>query len=263
MEFTVQEKKVFAAVNRSGFDSARRSLVFVHGSGMDHTVWVLPRRHFDRHGYNVLAPDLPGHGRSGGPVLASVEAMADWLVETIDQLGLQEVTLIGHSLGSLVTLQAASFSGPWLRSLVLIGCTTPLPVTDILLNAAKDDPDVAFSMINTWGHSKSAQLGGNETPGMWMLGSGYRLLQRSGPDVLYTDLNACNAYQAGSENAASIAVPVLLIQGRQDIMTPVRASAELQQRLSRPRVVTLEDCGHAIMAEQPERLLDCLIDFIM
>ena len=229
---------------------------------MDHSVWVLPRRHFDRHGFNVLAVDLPGHGRSDGPALGSVEAMADWLLELIAELDLQGVSLVGHSLGSLIALRSAALNLPCLRSVVLLGCIAPMPVSTVLLQAAKEQPEVGFAMVNTWGHSRGAQLGGNETPGMWMMGSGYQLLKRSPPGVLFSDLNACNQYQQGLDDAASITLPVLLLQGQQDVMTPIRASQGLREKLRHLSTVPVADCGHAIMSEQPEILLDCLVEFL-
>src|SRR3954464_6278111 len=88
-------------------DPARPSAVFIHGAQNDHSVWVLQTRYFAHHGFNVLAPDLPGHGRSKGPALTSVEAMADWLLAVLDAAGVAQATLIGHSMGSLIALETA------------------------------------------------------------------------------------------------------------------------------------------------------------
>ena len=65
MELRVRDRAAFAATGGRPFDPALPTVVFVHGAGMDHSIWVLPGRWFARHGWNVLAPDLPGHGRSG------------------------------------------------------------------------------------------------------------------------------------------------------------------------------------------------------
>ena len=53
-------------------ESFRPDVVLVHGAGMDRTVWTLQARYLAHHGRNVLALDLPGHGRSGGAPLASI-----------------------------------------------------------------------------------------------------------------------------------------------------------------------------------------------
>jgi pimeloyl-ACP methyl ester carboxylesterase len=56
------------------------AVAFVHGAQNDHSVWILQSRYFAHHGFAVLAWDLPGHGRSAGPALDTVEAMADWVL---------------------------------------------------------------------------------------------------------------------------------------------------------------------------------------
>ena len=111
-------------------------------------------------------------------------------------------------------------------------------------------------MITLWGHRMGAQLGGNPSPGMWMTGGGVRLLERSRPGVLHNDLNACNEYRHGLDTAAKITCPVHLLIGREDVMAPPRATRDLIAALSVVRVVELADCGHMLMAEQPDAVRD-------
>ena len=77
MKITLNNQDVYCYTNSRDIDSDKPSIVFIHGSGMDHTVWTLAARHFARHGNNVIAVDLPGHGRSTGAPLESIPAMAD------------------------------------------------------------------------------------------------------------------------------------------------------------------------------------------
>ena len=88
MECAVDGRRVFAATGGKVFKPELPSIVFIHGAGMDHTVWTLQTRFFAHHGRNVLALDLPGHGRSEGPGLASIEALADWVIRVMDALDL-------------------------------------------------------------------------------------------------------------------------------------------------------------------------------
>lgn len=71
MYFEVDGQTVFAA-GRLQAGSALPPVVLVHGAAMDHTVWVYHTRYFMHVGRSVIAPDLPGHGHSGGTPLASV-----------------------------------------------------------------------------------------------------------------------------------------------------------------------------------------------
>ena len=66
MRLTVDGHSVFVYTGNSEHIHNQSAVVFIHGAGLDHTVWVLPSRYFSRHGFNVIAPDLPGHGRSSG-----------------------------------------------------------------------------------------------------------------------------------------------------------------------------------------------------
>src|SRR4051812_16231446 len=87
------------------FDPGLPTAVFIHGAENDHSVWALQTRYFAHHGFSVLAVDLPGHARSKGRPLASVEAMVDWLLRVLDATGVRQATLIGHSMGSLIALE--------------------------------------------------------------------------------------------------------------------------------------------------------------
>ena len=235
------------------------SIVFIHGGGMDHTVWILQSRYFSHHGYNVLAVDLPGHGASGGEPLPSIEAMADWVAHMLDAANAASAAIVGHSMGSLVALEAGARHPQRVWLLALIGISTPMPVTDRLLDSARNDEHDAFDMINIWGHDLSAQIGGNQAPGMWMTGAGVRLLERSGPGVLHNDLNACNDYRDGLDSAARIEAPAHLVIGRRDIMASPVSARDLMATLPDARLTELADCGHMLMAERPNEVLDALI----
>ena len=73
MALTVADRRAYAATGGKAFDAVQPTIAFLHGGGMDHTVWALQTRWFAHHGRNVLALDLPGHGRSEGPALQAAE----------------------------------------------------------------------------------------------------------------------------------------------------------------------------------------------
>jgi pimeloyl-ACP methyl ester carboxylesterase len=208
----------------------------------------------------VLALDLPGHGRSEGPALGSIDELAAWLGRFIESAGVGEVSLAGHSMGALTALECAASLGNRLRALALLGVAPSLPVhPDLMAAAAANDP-LAFELITSWGHGSIGHRGGNRAPGLWLLGGGERLLQRSKPGVLHQDLTACNAYEAarGLEVAAQVACPSLVLLGAQDRMTPAKAGHKLAAVIPGARVVELAECGHMMMAEKPDETLDVL-----
>ena len=262
MQLTVDGHDVYAYTGSRPLARAQPTVVFVHGAANDHSVWALQSRYFAHHGYNVLALDLPGHGRSGGAPLASVDAIADWLPRMLAAAGAEQAALVGHSLGSLAALAcAAAFPGR-VTKIALVGPAVPMPVSDVLLAAAQADDHVAFELINGWSFSACKQLGGNRVPGMWMTGAAMRLMERTRPGVLHADLLACHAWDGGLVAAAAVRCPSLVILGARDLMAPVKGAQALLGALSDKRVVTLPNTGHAMMAEQPDAVLDALRAFL-
>lgn len=259
MQLQINGNEVFIATGNRIPDPKKKTVLFLHGTGQDHSIWVLPTRYFARHDRNVLAVDLPGHGRSGGEPLKTVSEMAHWVIEVLDAAGLASTAVVGHSLGSLVAIAVAAHYPRRVRALALVGTTVPMPVSDDLLEAARKNKHDAIEMLTFWGFSKSAQLGGNAAPGNWMLGCGQRLMEHAKPGVIYADLVACNEYCEGLEDATMVECPVLLILGERDMLTPVRSARRLADALPNAEKFVLEGSGHALLAEQPDPVLDLLI----
>ena len=259
MRFEVDGLSSYAYTGSRPFVPRLPAVVFIHGGGLDHSVWIHQSRFFAHHGFNAIALDLPGHGRSEGAPFGTITEMARWVARAADALEIEHLCIAGHSMGSLVALEATGLCPDRVDAAALVGCAVPMAVTGALLDAAKANDHTAFDMITLWGHRMGAQLGGNPAPGMWMTGGGVRLLERSRPGVLHNDLNACNEYRHGLDTAAKITCPVHLVLGREDVMAPPRATRELVAALSVVRVVELADCGHMLMAEQPDAVRDALV----
>ena len=168
MNLAVDGKQVFAYTAAHAIDAARPTVAFLHGAGLDHSWFGLQSRYFGYHGRNVLALDLPGHGRSDGPPLASVEAMADWVVRVLDSQGLDKAALVGHSMGSLIALECAARHPERVERIALIGVAYPMKVSDAFLEAARENRHDAYDMSTIWGHAAQVPLGRNPNPGMWM-----------------------------------------------------------------------------------------------
>lgn len=246
-------------------DASLPAIVFLHGAQHDHSVWALQSRWFAHHGYAVLAPDLPGHGRSAGPALASVEAMADWVLALLDAAGIGSAILAGHSMGSLIALEASARAPARLRGLALLGSTWPMKVSDALLATSRDDEPAAIDMVNIWSHGTLlAHKPSAPAPGFYVPGVNRRLMQRVAqrgePQQFHTDFSACNAYAGGGAAAATVACPTLFILGRRDAMTPPRSAQGLIAAIPGATVVQV-DAGHAMMAEQAGAVLDALAAF--
>src|SRR6202167_2250191 len=235
-------------------------MVFLHGAGMDHSLWALLPRAFSHHGFGVLAQHLPGHGRSAGPALGSMAALADWTAALIDAAGINAARVIGHSMGSLVALEMAAHHPAKLSGLGLIATAAPMRVSDDLLGAAKANDHAAIDMISIWGYGQRAVLGGCEAPGMWMLGGALRLLERAPAGVLFADLYACNDYKDALGAAAKVTVPSAVILGGRDMMTPLKNGKPVATAIQNSRLTVLETAGHMLMSERPNEVLRALRD---
>jgi pimeloyl-ACP methyl ester carboxylesterase len=259
MDLEVRGETAYAATGGRETDSGKESVVFIHGVGQDHTIWVLPVRYFASHDRNVLAVDLPGHGRSSGAPLETIEEMADWVVEALDSAGIGRAAFVGHSMGSLVALDAAARYPERVRSLAMVGVSFPLAVADPLMTSAEADDHDAIDMLTYWGHSSTAQIGGSPTPGMWMTGGSMRLWERAAPGVIHTDLTACDEYTAGSERASEVKCPTLLLLGERDRMTPARGAESIRQAIPDQDTVVFAGAGHPLLLERSDPILDELI----
>jgi len=262
MELSVAGRPAYAYTGGKPFDPARPSVVFVHGAQHDHSVWILQSRYLAHHGYSVLALDLPGHGRSAGPVLASVEEMAAWVVQAARSAGATSAAIVGHSMGSLIALEATGQALQWVSRVALLGCAFPMKVSDVLLSAARDDEPRAFDLINVWSHSGISHRPGTPGPGFSIFMENRRLMERQAPGVLLNDFSACNAYQGGGQRAAQLACPALFVLGQRDVMTPPRAARGLVDAIRQREVVELPRCGHNMMSERPDLVLDALKRFL-
>ena len=262
MYLTIDNRKAYAYTANRAVDPRKPTVVFIHGAANDHSVWSLQSRYFAYHGWNALAVDLPGHGKSAGSPCASIGAAADWVMRLLDAAGAATAALVGHSMGSLIALETAARSPQRIGKLAMIGTSVPIQVSAPLLHASKANDHAAYEMINVFAHSNTAQLGGNRVPGMWMMGSAMRLMERSGDGVLHADFSACNDYAAGLQAAQKVKCPVLMILGKRDLMTPMKVAKDVISKLADVKVVALDGAGHSLMAEKPDEVLDSLISFL-
>ena len=255
MRIEVDGCKVFVGTGTGTHIAGANAIVMVHGAAMDHTVWTLIARYFARTGFNVAAVDLPGHGRSEGTPLNNIKAMSDWLTRTLEVLEFERIAVVGHSMGSLVAMQFASDNEEKTEAISLLGTSLPMSVTPPLLNSAKANSHNAYVMANTWSHSARGKLGSNDNPGVWMVGVGERLMSRCREDVFYADLEACNSFEL---DPASVNSRTLLILGDADQMTPSRFGTKVAESISNAQIVELNGCGHAMLSERPNEILDAL-----
>ena len=260
MKLEVRGRTAYAYTGGEPFAADGPCVVFIHGALHDHSVWTLLARWVAHHGHRVLAVDQPGHGRSGGPPLASVEALADWVLALMDAAGVDRAHLVGHSMGSLIALEAAARAPARASSLVMVGTAYPMKVSEALLSTARDDPARAIAMVNAFSHSSLASKPSYPGPGAWLRGGNSALMHRIQSDadgnLFEHDFRVCDAYAGGVEAAERVTCPAHLIVGTRDVMTPARATKELAAVLH--ATVSRIPSGHALMQEAPDAVLNAM-----
>ena len=244
MDLSVDGRRVHAGTGGAPFDPADPCVVFVHGAGLDHTIWALPARYFAQQGRGVLAVDLPGHGGSEGPPLATIDAMADWLLRLLDAAGVGSARLAGFSMGAAVVLAAAAKAPTRVDALALVGITTEMRVHPDLLACAEANDHRAFELMTSWCHGRTGHVGGQPVPGLWVMGGAMRVFERQAPSVLFTDLTACAAYGGAIAAAEHVPCRALVIIGETDIMTPPPGARAVAGALVDAETVEFPACGH-------------------
>jgi pimeloyl-ACP methyl ester carboxylesterase len=261
MELRVDGRRAYAYTGGKPFDPALPCVVFLHGAMNDHSVWNLLARWCAHHGHAVLALDQPGHGRSEGPPLPSVEAIADWCLAVLDAAGVRQAVFAGHSMGSLIALEAAARAPQRATRLVMIGTAYPMKVSDALLNTAREQPLKAIDMVNAFSHSGHASKPSFPGPGAWLHGGARALMRRMlagspGLNLFEHDFKVCDAYANGMAAAAEVKCAAHLILGERDQMTLPKATREIAAALK--ATVHTVPAGHALMAEAPDAVLAAL-----
>ncbi len=231
-------------------------LLFVHGSGGDHTLWGHQLSAL-RDEFTVAALDLNGHGRSprreGPDALQLYTQDALSVLDALTQGTGEGVVLLGHSLGGAVALTVALQQPPNLRALGLIGTGAKLKVHPDILRLIDEDFEGAVDFILGWAFAP------NPPSELYERAKGQML--RNGQDALRRDFHACNAFDV-MDRLGEIAVPTLVTVGREDRLTPVKYSEYLQQHIPEAILEVIEGAGHMVMLEKPEALNDVIRRFM-
>ena len=261
MKLSVQGREAYCYAGGKAFDPGLPTVVFLHGAMNDHGNFTLLARWFAHHGWGVIAPDLPGHMRSAGPALASVEAIADWLLELLDAAGVERAALAGHSMGSLAALEAAARAPERITRLVMLGTAVPMPVPAALLELGRSDVHAAIDRVVMYSFSSLAAKPSYPGPGVWLRGGARALMRQvfargKDPQLFHTDFAACNNYRGGLDAAGKVRCAAHLVLGEFDQMTLPRNAVAVAAALKAP--IHRVAAGHFLMQECPDGVLNAL-----
>ncbi|PCI05433.1 MAG: alpha/beta hydrolase [Hyphomicrobiales bacterium] len=261
MQFEVNGSKVFASIGGHEHVQGQPWVLFLHGAGNCHLTWTQQVRAFAYNGYNVLAPDMPGHDLSEGEPIQGIEAQAKWLVGVMDVLGIDKAHLVGHSQGGIIALEASVLAPSRITSITFVATAAAIPANPALIKMAEENPEKAFNLMVSWGSGTSAHAHANSVPGVSLIDAGLRVMGLNAPNALATDLSSCADYENGVAAAKNLTCPSLCIFAKEDKMTPVRAGRVLAENLPKNELHILEGAGHTLPLEKPQEVNQLIKNF--
>lgn len=257
---------IYADTAGAPIDPTRPTALLLHGVLNDHSVWAPPARALAASGWNVLAPDLPGHGQSTGLPPSSVTEAARWALALLDAAGVQRAALVGHSLGSLIALEAAALAPQRTSHLALLATAAPMRVNPALLAAAAADPVQMIDTVARYSHNRDCPPDAGRASDLPPIEVSRALMQRvlaSHPEhnAAVSGFTACDRYAGAEAALARVRCPVLFVIGSADHMTPPRSARALAAQAPGARIVEVPT-GHAMLLEAPTAVSQALLAFL-
>jgi len=232
--------------------AGRPTLVFVHGSGGDHTLW---QGQIDAlwGAANTLALDLPGHGASRGPACDRVSAYARKVAALLADLQVPRPVPCGLSLGGAIVLQLLLDRPLPLAGGVLMGTGARLRVLPQIIETIQTRYAAFIDMLAEYGASAHTDRA--------LLAPVLSAAAACPAAVTAGDFTACDRFDV-MERLREIAAPVLIISGDDDRLTPPKYSAYLEQHIAGSRRVRVAAAGHLVPVEKPDAVNGALRTFL-
>ncbi len=243
-----QERRLYYTKNHRHH---KASVVLIHGAAGTHLDWPPQLRRLE--GVDVYSLDLPGHGRSEGPPSPSINLLANEILTFKKTLNLEDMVLIGHSMGGAIALTVGMIQPPEVSGLILISTGARLRVMDDILQGVTIDFETTVDLLldYLWANSAGAE----------MKALGRKMLLDNNPTVVRQDYLACNSFDVlGQLN--QVAVPTLIICGTADQMTPLKYSQYLAEQIPNARLAIIEGAGHMLPLERPDYVASLISEFL-
>tara|TARA_R110000751_G_scaffold131275_1_gene233438 strand:+ start:25598 stop:26443 length:846 start_codon:yes stop_codon:yes gene_type:complete len=255
----------------NGTQSRNRSpvLVLIHGAGGNARDWPeawhgdkdrtrlmgLTARSEGRRleEFPVYALELPGHGKSAGGGCRSVDDYAASVAGFLDSLALENVILVGHSMGAAIALTLAVEGNDRIAGIALLGGSARLTVSDAILQGLQNAFEATVDNIVKYSWKK--------TTSAFFKGESRQHMVDAGQQVVYNDFLACSRFDL-SDRLDTVTLPVLVIAGQSDRMVPLETSREMAESFQHAKLVTLEDCGHYMQVEKTRLVAEEISAFL-
>ena len=263
------------------------NIFIIHGAGMDHRIGMMIdlSRFYGSH--NIYSIDLPGHGFTSGSILYTVEEMASYVSEIINEMNAINNIFIGHSMGGLVALELNLITNSELT--ILMNTNYPLLVGEMLLQHAKGNLDQASEFFTKYGlynippTKVKAKTFGSMGSGFYGRGKGTiqspygtkniesdpqreidvyplkKLFNQTQKEILSYDLKTCSLYQTDKLQDLN---NLKFIYGSKDKLARYNKDLEIHSYFGEETVYIMENTGHFPYFERPKELSKTLEEII-
>jgi pimeloyl-ACP methyl ester carboxylesterase len=247
---SVDGREVYGRIlSPSGEDTHRchltRPLLLLHGLGCSHEAWIPTLRCLAAEALDqpVVAPDMPGYGRSPGPPGAlDIEELADWTVRLLDVLAIPSAHVAGSSMGCQVAMELARRHPARVESMLLVGPTTGhrfLSVGRYLIGLLHD------GMQEPLRYNRTLLRMYRQMGLLRYLATAKKMLEN---DPL--------------ERPEAIRAPCLVVRGARDKIVPEPVARRLAAALPRGAFIEVEGAAHAVQFSAPERFTRITLSFL-
>lgn len=244
---------IYYHLHEGGREGLTPSIVLIHGAGGTHLYWPSEVRRLP--GYRVYAPDLPGHGKSGGRGMQSIADYSNALINWLDAMDLHSAVMIGHSMGSAIALSLALDHPRRVLGLGLAGAGARLRVSPELLEQTSNPTTFSNAVTTVINRSFSSHAPAR------LIELATRRMAETRSSVLYGDFLACDEFDV-RDRLVELHQPTLVLCGAQDQMTPVRFAQYLASEIPNAVLKTIPDAGHMVMLEQPLAIAAAIGEFV-
>lgn len=237
----------------TGLQGCRKELphlVFLHGAGGRGAGWLGLLSPLGKN-WNTIALDLPGHGDTPGPALATVAEQVEWLNNALQELEIERFILVGHSMGGALALSFALAHPGRAQGLALIGTGGHLPVNPKLLQGLETQFVGTAAMIIDWCFAHDDQD---------LKNTSLDLMLAAGQKSLVADFTACADFDI-RDKLAGLELPCLVLSGSKDKLTPQSMAEELAKALPRAQLEIIDGAGHMVYLEEMSRTKQALAAF--
>ncbi len=233
--------------------SSQKNIVFIHGAGGNAGRWISQVEQIGQEhpeDYYVVAPDLPGHGQSGGEACGQIFLYREWVKEITEAMGLNNLVIVGHSMGGAIALDFALKYPQLTTALVIVSSGPRFEIDPERLEAYKRGEYTREWARASFAHSAPEHL----------VEKIFQEAHQSDPWARYLDFLACSRFHA--EGLHNISAPTSIICGVEDINTPPQLSEYMAENIKEVSLNIIEDAAHQVMLEQPDVVTKLIINFI-